>query len=222
MSKFQPRDYTLTEEISHSAIHAIGSHLGAAMMALMIVFGVQSGTQVIWKVVSAAVFGSAIILLYSVSSIYHALTNERAKQLMEVFDHMAIYLLIAGSYTPFTLVTLRPTYPITAWIIFGIVWGVALFGVPMKIFTTGKWRKLSTLAYILMGWIVIFAIKPLLATMEPGGLILLMAGGLSYTLGTVFYLWRIMPFHHAVWHLFVLAGTFCHFLCIQFYVMMRP
>jgi len=222
MSKFQPRDYTLTEEISHSAIHAIGSHLGAAMLALMLVYGVQSGTQVIWKVASATVFGCSIILLYSVSSIYHALTHERAKQLLEIMDHMAIYLLIAGSYTPFTLVTLREAYPVTAWIIFGVVWGVALFGVPLKILTAGKYRKLSTLAYILMGWIVIFAVKPLMATMETGGLILLVAGGLFYTLGTVFYLWRIMPFHHAVWHLFVLAGTCSHFLCIQFYVMMKP
>jgi hemolysin III len=222
MKKFQPRDYTLTEEISHSAIHAIGSHLGAAMLALMIVFGVQSGTHVIWKVVSGTVFGLSIILLYSVSSVYHALTNERAKQLMEIFDHMAIYLLIAGSYTPFTLVTLREAYPVTAWTVFGVVWGMAIIGVPIKIYTAGKWRKLSTLAYILMGWVVIFAIKPLLATMEIGGIILIVAGGLSYTLGTIFYLWRIMPFHHAVWHLFVLAGTICHYLCVQFYVIMKP
>jgi hemolysin III len=221
MSKFQPRDYTITEEISHSAIHAIGSHLGAAMLALMIVFGVQSGTHVPWKVVSGAVFGASIILLYTVSSVYHALTNERAKQIMEIFDHIAIYLLIAGTYTPFTLVTLRESSPVIAWTIFGIVWSVALIGSLNKLSNTGKWRKLSTLAYILMGWIVLIAVKPLIATMPLGGLLLLLAGGLLYTLGTVFYLWRIMPFHHAVWHLFVLGGTLCHFLCIQFYVMMR-
>jgi hemolysin III len=221
MSNFQTGDYTVTEEISHSAIHAIGSHLGAAMLALMVVYGVQSGTQVPWKVVSGAVFGASIILLYTVSSIYHALTNERAKQIMEIFDHIAIYLLIAGTYTPFTLVTLRETSPVIAWTIFGIVWGVALVGSINKLSNTGKWRKLSTLAYILMGWIVLIAIKPLIAAMPLGGLLLLLAGGLLYTLGTVFYLWRIMPFHHAVWHLFVLGGTICHFLCIQLYVMMR-
>ena len=221
MSKFQTRDYTVTEEISHSAIHAIGSHLGAAMLALMVVFAVQSGTHVAWKVVSGTVFGLSIILLYSVSSIYHALTNERAKQVMEIFDHIAIYLLIAGSYTPFTLVTLRESYPVIAWTIFGIVWSVAIIGSLNKISNTGKWRKLSTLAYILMGWIVLIAVKPLIAAMPLGGLLLLLAGGLLYTLGTVFYLWRIMPFHHAVWHLFVLGGTICHFLCIQLYVMMR-
>jgi hemolysin III len=220
MSKFQTRDYTVTEEISHSAIHAIGSHLGAAMLALMVVFAVQSGTHVAWKVVSGTVFGLSIILLYSVSSIYHALTNERAKQVMEIFDHIAIYLLIAGSYTPFTLVTLRESYPVIAWTIFGIVWSVAIIGSLNKISNTGKWRKLSTLAYILMGWIVLIAVKPLIAAMPLGGLLLLLAGGLLYTLGTVFYLWRIMPFHHAVWHLFVLGGTICHFLCILLYVMM--
>lgn len=221
MSKFQPRDYTITEEISHSAIHAIGSHLGAAMLALMVVFGAQSGTQVPWKVVSGTIFGASIILLYTVSSVYHALTHERAKQIMEIFDHMAIYFLIAGSYTPFTLVTLRESHPVIAWTIFGLVWGLAVIGVINKIYTTGKWRKLSTLAYILMGWIVVIAIKPLIAAMPLGGLLLLLAGGLLYTLGTVFYLWRIMPYHHAVWHLFVLGGTVCHYLCVQFYVMMR-
>ncbi|MEI7945555.1 MAG: hemolysin III family protein [bacterium] len=221
MNKFQTRDYTVTEEISHSAIHAIGSHLGAAMLALMVVFAVQSGTHVAWKVASGTVFGLSIILLYTVSSVYHALTNERAKQIMEIFDHIAIYLLIAGTYTPFTLVTLRESSPIIAWTIFGIVWSVALVGSINKISNTGKWRKLSTLAYILMGWIVLIAVKPLIAAMPLGGLLLLLAGGLLYTLGTVFYLWRIMPFHHAVWHLFVLGGTICHFLCIQLYVMMR-
>lgn len=221
MSKFQPRDYTVTEEISHSVIHAIGSHLGAAMLALMVVFGAQSGTHVPWKVVSGAIFGVSIILLYTVSSVYHALTNERAKQVMEIFDHMAIYVLIAGSYTPFTLVTLREANPIIAWTIFGIVWGIALIGSLTKIYNTGKWRKLSTLAYILMGWIVVIAVKPLIAAMPLGGLLLLLAGGLLYTLGTVFYLWRIMPYHHAVWHLFVLGGTICHYLCVQLYVMMN-
>jgi hemolysin III len=188
---------------------------------LMIVFGVQSGTQVVWKVVSGTIFGVSIILLYTVSSVYHALTNKRAKQIMEIFDHMAIYFLIAGSYTPFTLVTLRQSHPVLAWIIFGLVWGLTVIGIITKIYTTGKWRKLSTLAYILMGWIVVIAIKPLIAVMSLGGLLLLVAGGLLYTLGTIFYLWRNMPFHHVVWHLFVLAATICHFLCVLFYVMMK-
>jgi hemolysin III len=216
----EPVDYTIPEEISHSAIHAIGSHLGAAMLALMVVFGVQSGTQVPWKVVSAAVFGSTIILLYTVSSVYHAMVNPRAKQILEVCDHMAIYFLIAGSYTPFALVTLRPHFPVVAWTIFGIVWGLTIAGVIFKIFTTGKLRFVSTLAYIGMGWIVLFAIKPLMVSLPAAGLMWLLLGGGLYTLGTVFYLWRIMPYHHAVWHLFVLAATICHFFGVLFYVMM--
>jgi len=213
--------YTMTEEISHSAIHAVGSHFGAAMLTLMVVFGVQSGTQVPWKAVSGAVFGATIILLYSVSSVYHATTNPRAKQILEVCDHMAIYFLIAGSYTPLTLVTLRTAHPVVAWTIFGIVWGLTLAGVIFKLFTTGKLRVVSTLAYIGMGWMFAFAIKPLMDTLPLAGLVWLLVGGVLYTLGTVFYLWRIMPFHHAIWHLFVLAGTFCHFICVLFYVMMR-
>ncbi len=213
--------YSVAEEISHSAIHAVGSHLGAAMLALMVVFGAQSGTQVPWKVVSGAVFGASIILLYTVSSVYHAVINPRAKQILEICDHMAIYILIAGSYTPFALVTLRPQHPGIAWTIFGIVWGLTLAGAVFKIFTTGKWRFVSTLAYIGMGWIVAFAIKPLMETLPTAGLVWLLIGGGFYTLGTVFYLWRIMPFNHAVWHLFVLSGTICHFFCVLFYVMMR-
>jgi len=212
--------FSAAEEISHSALHALGSHLGAAMLALMVVFGAQSGTQVPWKVVSAAVFGATIILLYTVSSVYHAVTQPRAKHLLEVCDHMAIYFLIAGSYTPFMLVTLREAYPVLAWAIFGVVWGLTVVGSALKLFTTGKWRFLSTLAYIGMGWIALVAIRPLMASLPVAGLLWLLAGGCLYTLGTVFFLWRLMPFHHAVWHLFVLAGTFCHFISVLFYVMM--
>jgi hemolysin III len=221
MMSREPHDYSVAEEVSHSAIHAVGSHLGAAMLALLLVFGAQSGTQVPWKMVSAAIYGASIILLYTVSSVYHAVTHPQAKRILEICDHMAIYFLISGSYMPFTLVTLRPSYPILAWTIFSIVWGLTLAGVIVKIFTTGKWRFVSTLAYIGMGWIVVLAIKPLMAILPAAGILWLLAGGCLYTLGTVFYLWRIMPFHHAVWHLFVLAGTVCQFICVLFYVMMR-
>ncbi len=214
-------DYSVAEEIAHSASHAVGSHLGAAMLALLVVFGAQSGTQVPWKVVSGAVFGASVILLYSVSSVYHAVTHTRAKRFLEMLDHMAIYFLIAGSYTPFTLVTLRAAHPVVAWTIFGTVWSLTLAGVIFKLFFTGRWRLVSTLAYIGMGWIAVLALKPLLDALPAAGLRWLVAGGCLYTLGTVFYLWRVMPFHHAVWHLFVLGGTLCHFFCVLFYVMMR-
>ena len=220
MAHLTPRRYTIPEEVAHSAIHALGSHLGAAMLALMVVFGVQSGEQVAWKVVSAAIFGFSIILLYTVSSAYHAITHPRTKQILKVCDHMAIYILIAGSYTPFMLVTLRPEYPVIAWTIFGIVWGLTIMGIIFKVFFTGRLRLVSTLAYIGMGWIIVFAIKPLMATLPAAGLVWLLIGGLCYTLGAIFYLWRLMPFHHAVWHLCVLAGTLCHFFAVLFYVMM--
>lgn len=220
MAHLTPRRYTIPEEVAHSAIHALGSHLGAAMLALMVVFGVQSGEQVAWKVVSAAIFGFSIILLYTVSSAYHAITHPRTKQILKVCDHMAIYILIAGSYTPFMLVTLRPEYPVIAWTIFGIVWGLTIMGIVFKVFFTGRLRLVSTLAYVGMGWIIVFAIKPLMATLPAAGLVWLLIGGLCYTLGAIFYLWRLMPFHHAVWHLCVLAGTLCHFFAVLFYVMM--
>jgi len=220
MAHLTPRRYTIPEEVAHSAIHALGSHLGAAMLALMVVFGVQSGEQVAWKVVSAAIFGFSIILLYTVSSAYHAITHPRTKQILKVCDHMAIYILIAGSYTPFMLVTLRPEYPVIAWTIFGIVWGLTIMGIIFKVFFTGRLRLVSTLAYVGMGWIIVFAIKPLMATLPAAGLVWLLIGGLCYTLGAIFYLWRLMPFHHAVWHLCVLAGTLCHFFAVLFYVMM--
>ena len=221
MRRLTPRDYSIPEEICNSAVHAVGSHLGAAMLALLVVFGAQSGTHVPWKVVSGAVFGASIILLYTVSSVYHAVTHARAKRVLEVCDHMAIYFLIAGSYTPFALVTLRESHPAAAWTIFGVVWGLALTGVVFKFFTTGQLRFVSTLTYIGMGWIVVIALKPLMEALPAAGLVWLLLGGGLYTLGTVFYLWRLMPFHHAVWHLFVLAGTLCHFFAVLFYVMMN-
>jgi hemolysin III len=221
MDKHEHDEFSIAEEIAHSSTHAIGSLLGVAMLALLVVYAAQSENETAWKVVSGAVYGSTIILLYSVSSVYHALVNQKAKRVMEICDHMAIYFLIAGSYTPIVLVTLRPNYPALAWTMFGIVWGMALIGVIMKIFTTGRFRIISTLAYIVMGWVAVIGIGPLIKTMDPYGLMWLVLGGALYTLGTVFYVWKLMPFHHAIWHLFVLAGTICHFFCVLFYIMMK-
>jgi hemolysin III len=221
MTPREPYSYSLAEEIAHSSTHAIGSHLGAAMLALLVVFGAQSETLRVWKVVSGAVYGASIILLYSVSSVYHALADGKAKRVMEICDHMAIYFLIAGSYTPIVLVALRPGYPVLAWTMFGIIWGMALLGIVMKVFTAGRFRIVSTLAYVVMGWTAVIGIGPLFRVMDAHGLTWLILGGALYTLGTVFYIWRIMPFHHALWHLFVLAGTLCHFFCILFSVMLK-
>jgi len=218
MAKNIPIHYTVTEEVIHSFTHAVGSHLGAAMLTLLIVFGAQSDELRVWKIVSGSIFGATVILLYSISSLYHALTNPKAKNVLEICDHMAIYFLIAGSYTPIVLVALRPHYPKLAWSMFGVIWGMALLGVILKIFTTGRFRILSTLAYVIMGWTAVVGIGPIFKVMDTQGITWLILGGCLYTLGTIFYIWRIMPFHHAVWHLFVMGGTISHFFCILFSV----
>ena len=210
-------DYSIGEEVAHSVIHGVGALFGIAALAVMCAFGARNGSPS--QVVSGAIYGSSIIILYLASTIYHAVVNLRAKEILERFDHMAIYFLIAGSYTPFTLVTLRDAgRPVLGWTIFGVVWGIAIVGSIFKIFFTGRFRVASTLAYIGMGWIVVFCIQPL-KQMIPGiGLFWLILGGCLYTLGTVFYLWRRMRFHHAVWHAFVLAGSITQFIAILFWV----
>ncbi len=214
------RTQTAGEEVANAVTHVVGSHLGAAMTALLVWVAVRSGVDVAWKVVSGAVFGFSMILLYSVSSAYHAVTYAPAKRVLQKLDHMAIYFLIAGSYTPFCLVTLRPEYPILAWTIFGIEWGAALTGILFKVWTTGRFRYISTLVYVLMGWVAIVAIVPLIRSLHGLGTMWLTLGGGLYTLGCIFFLWQSLRYSHMVWHLFVLAGTICHFFCILWHVMM--
>jgi len=210
---------TSGEEIANTVIHVVGSHLGAAMIALLIWRAVSSDVDVAWKVVSASIFGASVILLYAISSAYHAVTHPPAKHVLHMLDHMAIYVLIAGSYTPFCLVTLRPTNPVLAWSVFGVEWGATLAGVLFKVVTTGRFRIISTVAYILMGWAAIVAVVPLVRSLHGLGTMWLMLGGGLYTVGCVFYLWRRLPYHHPIWHLFVLSGSICHFFCILWYVM---
>jgi hemolysin III len=190
-------------------------------MALLVWAAVLSGRDVAWKVTSGTIFASSIILMYVVSSAYHAVMNEKAKQVLHILDHAAIFLLIAGSYTPFCLVTLRPDHPALAWSIFGIEWGAVLVGILFKLKTTGRFRYVSTFAYVAMGWAVLAAIVPLVRELKGLGTMWLSTGGALYTLGCVFYLWKSLKFSHMVWHLFVLAGTICHFFCILWYVMER-
>jgi len=213
------REQTNGEEIANTVTHVIGSHLGAAMLALLVWQGVASGVDIAWKATSGAVFGGSIILLYTVSSAYHAVRHPPSKRILHVMDHMAIFFLIAGSYTPLCLVSLRPTHPGLAWTIFGIEWGMALLGIVLKIRTTGRFRRISTLAYVGMGWGAVLAIVPLIRSLQGMGTMWLTLGGGLYTLGCVFYLWRSLPYSHMVWHLFVLAGTICHFFCMIWHVM---
>ena len=213
------REQTSGEEVANTVIHVIGSHLGAAMIALLIYQAVGSNVDVAWKVVSASIFGASVILLYSISSAYHAVSYKPAKDVLHVMDHMAIYFLIAGSYTPFCLVTLRPEHPGLAWSVFGVEWGATIAGVLFKVTTTGRFRLVSTLAYILMGWVAVVAIVPLVKSLQGLGTMWLVLGGLLYTLGCVFYLWKRLPYSHPIWHLFVLVASICHFFCILWYVM---
>ncbi len=210
---------TSGEEIANTVIHVIGSHLGAAMVALLVWQAAASGVDVAWKVVSASIFGASAILLYAISSAYHAVTYQPAKHVLHMLDHMAIYVLIAGSYTPFCLVTLRAGNPVLAWSVFGVEWGATIAGVLFKVVTTGRFRIFSTLAYIVMGWMAVVAVVPLVRSLQGLGTMWLMLGGGLYTVGCVFYLWRRLPYHHPIWHLFVLAGSICHFFCLLWYVM---
>ncbi len=219
MTDKNERLYTPGEETANAIVHIVGSHLGAAMIALLIWQAVHSGTDLGWKISSACIYGASVILLYSISGAYHAVTYTPAKSVLQTMDHMAIYFLIAGSYTPFCLVTLRPTNPALAWSVFGIEWGATLAGVVFKAITTGRFRIISTLAYILMGWAAVIAVVPLVRSLHGLGTMWLMLGGGLYTLGCVFYLWRSLPYHHPIWHLFVLAGSICHFFCLVWYVM---
>ena len=219
MSGKADRVQTNGEEVANAVTHVVGSHLGAAMLALLVWQGARSGVDVPWKVTSASIFGASMILLYAISSAYHAVVYPPARRVLHVMDHMAIFFLIAGSYTPFCLVTLRPEHPGLAWSIFGIEWGAAALGMLFKLRTTGRFRYVSTSAYVVMGWAALAAIVPLVRSLRGLGTMWLSVGGGLYTIGCVFYLWKSLPYAHMVWHIFVLAGTICHFFCVLWYVM---
>ena len=205
--------YPRSEELANRLTHGMGAVLGVAGLVLMVVASARHGDA--WHVVSTAIFGTTLVLLYTASTLYHSFSEERMQALLQKIDHAAIFLLIAGTYTPFVLVTLRGPW---GWSLFGVVWGLAVVGVTLKFWFAGRFRVASTLIYIAMGWIVLIAIKPLMAALPAGGLHLLVAGGLSYTGGVVFYLWKGLPYHHAIWHLFVLGGSVCHWAAVFFYV----
>jgi hemolysin III len=205
--------YTAREELANSLTHGLGMLLSIAGLALLVTSSALRGD--VWLVTSSAIFGATLVLLYTASTLYHSLQGEQLKRLLRKFDHAAIFLLIAGTYTPFLLVSLRGPW---GWSLFGVIWGLAVVGVVIKFWFAGRFRVISTLIYIGMGWLVVLAVKPMLLAVPPGGLWLLLAGGLCYTGGTVFYLWKRLPYHHAVWHLFVLAGSVCHWVSVFGYL----
>jgi hemolysin III len=206
--------YTRREEAANAVTHGIGTALSIAGLVVLIVFSVLKGTA--WHVVSFTVYGVTMVLLYTASTLVHSFPEGKLKDLFETFDHSCIYLFIAGTYTPILLTTLRSPL---GWTLFGIVWGLAVGGVVFKAFFTKKFLVLSTLFYVAMGWLIVFAWQPLQLLLQPGGIRLLIVGGLFYTLGSVFYIWRGFPHHHAVWHLFVVAGSAFHFFAILLYVL---
>jgi hemolysin III len=201
--------YTRGEEIANSLTHGAGLALSIAGVSVLVTLAVLRSDT--WTVVGCAVFGAALVLLYGASTCYHALRARRWKRVLRVFDHAAIFLLIAGTYTPFMLVNLRGPW---GWSLFGVVWALAVAGIVLKAFFTGRFRVLSTLIYLFMGWLILVAIRPLVEALPHASLVLLFAGGAAYSAGTVFYCWKRLPYHHAVWHLFVLAGSTCHFFAV--------
>jgi hemolysin III len=210
-------EYSNREEIANAISHGIGVLLSIAALVLLVVNATMHGD--IWHIVSFSIYGASLVILYSCSTLLHSFQNRKLKDVFEILDHAAIYLLIAGSYTPYLLVTLRGPL---GWSIFGIIWGLALSGMILKIFYVKRFILISTLCYILMGWLIVFAFKPLYANLALGGIVWLVIGGLLYTFGSLFYVWRRVPYHHAIWHLFVLAGSICHFFSINLYVLPIP
>jgi hemolysin III len=199
----------IREEIASALTHGVGAMAALAGSAVLITLAAIYGDG--WELASAIVFGVALLLLYTASTLYHAIQHPVAKGRLKVFDHCAIYLLIAGTYTPFTLIGLRGPW---GWGVFAAIWTLAIAGVVFKLFYTGRFKKLSTAIYVAMGWLVLVAIKPMWASLDAWTLGWLFAGGAFYTLGTIFYHREQLPYSHAIWHLFVLAGSVCHFVSV--------
>ena len=206
---YQPR-----EELANALTHGFATLASVAGLILLIVFSVKfSGDAVL--ITSVSIFGASMILLYLASTLYHAITHPRAKRFLQLLDHAMIFVLIAGSYTPFCLVTLEG---LVGYILCAAVWSIAVIGVTMQSFLLKKSDWISCALYLIMGWLVVFVIKPLIASLATGGLILLAAGGVAYSLGVIFFLCERIPYNHAIWHVFVFAGTVLQFLAVLLYV----
>lgn len=206
--------YSPLEEKTNIISHAIGLALSVVGTVLMLMRA--SGSGDILHVIGAGIFGASLIALYAASTFYHSAKDPKVRARLRINDHATIYLLIAGTYTPFTLITLKGW---VGWTVFGVSWGMAACGVVLKLFFTGRYNVLSTLMYVFMGWIIIFAIKPLVNSFSIDGIFWLIAGGLAYTTGAVIYSIKKIPFNHAIFHMFVLVGSFCHFVSVYVYVL---
>ena len=206
------RAYTLGEEIFNSVSHGVGGLLAIAGTVLIIVFAaIHRGAM---EVVTGSIFGASLIILYTMSTLYHAITPPRAKKVFQILDHNTIFLLIAGTYTPYTLCCIEPKA--LGWTIFGCIWGAAVLGIVLSSVNLEKFRKVSTFCYIVMGWGIIFAIKPLKDGMPKISLIMLVVGGVLYSLGCIFYVIKKVKYFHSIWHLFVVGGSVLHWFSVFF------
>ncbi|EMI11183.1 PAQR family membrane homeostasis protein TrhA [Anoxybacillus gonensis] len=201
--------FTKEEEIVHAITHGIGALFSIAALVVLTVFASLHGNA--WHIVSFTLFGTTMLILYLSSTIVHALPEERWKRIFEIFDHSAIYFFIAGTYTPFLFLAVKGAI---GWTLFGIVWGLALIGTVFKCFFVNRFLYTSTMIYVVMGWLIVFAWQPLVSGLSREGVVYLVSGGILYTIGALFYVWRGFKFHHAVWHMFVLGGSVAHFFAV--------
>ncbi|MCL4216270.1 MAG: hemolysin III family protein [Candidatus Hydrogenedentes bacterium] len=205
------------EEFANCATHFVGATL--SILALWRMLAHPAAVSDAYRIVSVFAFGGSMILLYTASTLYHAMWRPTPKQIMRTCDHACIFLLIAGTYTPYTIVSLKGGW---GWSLFGVVWGLAICGIAARVFLRAKSRLVMCLIYIGMGWLGAIAFKPALDVLPLAGFMWLIAGGFMYTMGVIFYAWRKLPYNHAIWHLFVMLGTLCHFLSIYLYVLPMP
>lgn len=200
------------EERLNSLTHALGALIGIVALVLLMVY---NSNKTDWSLFSIVAYGVTIILLFTASTLYHFVESDKPKQYLRILDHISIYFLIAGTYTPVSLITLEAS---KGWYLFWIVWGITALGLVMKIFFTGKFEFFSVVLYLIMGWLVVFDFSYLAQSLGPNGLFWLFAGGFAYTAGILFYAIDKIKFNHVIWHLFVLAGAICHFIMVFFYV----
>ena len=215
MRKFKkPKYYPAAEERLNIISHGLGFVLSVVALVMLILKAQKLGES--RHLVSFIIFGASMVLVYAASTFYHSAKTHRLRIRLNILDHAAIYILIAGTYTPFALVTLNG---ITGWTLLWVVWGMALVGVILKLFYAGRYQLLSTIMYVAMGWLIIFVINPLINNLSTPGLWWLFAGGISYTIGAILFMQKKIPFNHAIFHIFVLLGTFAHFVSIYFYIL---
>jgi len=214
MSHAHPRHLS-AEELANAVTHGVGLILSITGLVILIVLAAIRGSA--WHIVSCAIYGATLVCLYAASTLYHGIPSKRLKRALKIVDHCAIYLLIAGTYTPFLLVNLRGAW---GWSLFGVVWGMALVGIVLKFWFVDHFQILSTTVYLLMGWLAVVAVRPILLLVPATGLVWLAAGGLLYTAGVVFFAWKRIPYNHVIWHVFVLGGSTCHYFAVLYSVVL--